>query len=227
MNSETVPTHVGLILDGNRRWAKARGISTQQGHLEGYNTLKKVVDIAFDKGISYVSAYIFSTENWKRTKDEVGFLMDLALRLVVRDLQEIQDKNIKIVWLGSADNLSDKLQKALAKAVEETKNNTRGTLALCFNYGGQQEITDAAKACVANNEEITPDTIASHLYGAEVPPVDLVIRTSGEHRTSNFMLWRAAYSELYFTDTLWPDFDETNLDEALADYAIRNRRFGG
>jgi undecaprenyl diphosphate synthase len=225
--TESIPSHIGIILDGNRRWAKIRGKTAQAGHRKGYQTLKDITDIAFDKGINYVSAYIFSTENWKRTSDEVGFLMDLALRMVVNDLQEIQDKNIRVVWLGSTERVSEKLQKALKNAVEATKNNTRGTLALCFNYGGQQEIAEAAQAICATNQPITIESISSHLYGADVPPIDLVIRTSGEHRMSNFMLWRAAYSELYFTDVLWPDFSEADLDKAIEDYSQRHRRFGG
>lgn len=228
--TQTVPNHVGLILDGNRRWAKAKGLPALEGHRRGYKTLKEILDVALDRGVKYVSVFIFSTENWNRSKEESGYLMSLAVSMLAKDVKEVHKKNVRIQWLGSRERLSEKLQKSFRDAEELTRGNTRGTLALCFNYGGQREIAEAVQAIVAKGvpaENITEETVAEHLYHPEIPPVDLVVRTSGEHRTSNFMLWRAAYSELYFVDKMWPDFSEQDFDEALADYAKRARRFGG
>lgn len=225
-----LPVHVGFILDGNRRWAKDQGLPTLQGHLKGYDNLKDMTKIAVNKGVKYISAFVFSTENWKRTPEEVKYLMDLAHRILTRDVRELNKENIRVVWLGSRERVSDKLLSAIAKAEESTKNNTRGTLGICFNYGGQQELADAAKQIVARGvpaADITPETITESLYAPELPAVDLLIRTSGEHRLSGFMLWRAAYAELYFLDKHWPAFNETDLDDALAEFANRQRRFGG
>jgi undecaprenyl diphosphate synthase len=224
-----VPQHIGFILDGNRRWAKERGMLVMQGHQQGYETLKVTVEAAFDKGVRYVSAYVFSTENWNRTHEEVGFLMSLTLRMVTRDLKEMHKKGIRIIWLGSPDRVSEKLVKSLREAEEITKDNTKGTLAVCFNYGGQKEIVDAVANIVASGVvagDVTEELIAKNLYGADVPPVDLLVRTSGEQRISNFMLWRAAYSELLFVDKQWPDFSEQDLDAVIAEFSSRQRRFG-
>lgn len=224
-----IPRHLGLILDGNRRWARSKNLITFAGHQKGYAILKDISKLAFDKGIKYVSAYIFSTENWDRTKKEVNYLMSLAYRMLTRDIEELNKENIKILWLGSSEKLSQKLINAIKKAEELTKNNTKGTLCICFNYGGQQEIADAVKKLVNKGtkaDEITPELISEHLYCPEVPPIDLVIRTSGEQRVSGFMLWRIAYSELYFISKHWPDFTEKDLDEALDSYVNRERRFG-
>ncbi len=225
----TIPNHLGIILDGNRRWAKAQGLSSISGHNAGYQNFKDITKYAFDKGVSYVSAYVFSTENWERKKEEVKFLMGLALKVLTKDLAELNEKNIKIVWLGNTDRLSNKLVKAIRTAEEKTKKNSYGTLCLCFNYGGHQEIVDAVKKIVAAktpDDQINFKTIEKSLYAPDVPPVDLVIRTSGEHRTSGFMLYRAAYAELYFTPLHWPEFKKNDLDKALEEYAFRNRRFG-
>lgn len=228
--TDTIPTHLGLILDGNRRWAKAHGLPTLEGHRKGYDVFKKTVETSFKKGIKYVSAFIFSTENWSRTTKEVNYLMDLALKVFTKDLQDIHKQGVKILCLGTKDKLSKKHVEAIKKAEELTKNNTKGTLCVCFNYGGHQEIVDAVKKIVQSGmsaDDISEDALAENLYHPEVPPVDFMIRTSGEQRTSNFMLWRLAYAELYFAEPHWPAFDETQLDQALAEYARRNRRFGG
>lgn len=229
-DDKTLPTHLGLILDGNRRWAKSRGLPTLEGHRKGYENLKIIAKASFEAGIEYVSAFIFSTENWNRTKEETTYLMNLALRIAEKDSRELLDQGVKIVMLGSKDRVPEKVVTAFKKIESESKNNTKGTLALCFNYGGYQEITDAVKQIVKNgvsSNEITEETISKHIYHPEVPPVDFIIRTSGEQRLSNFMLWRAAYSELLFVDTYWPDFSRDDLSSALVDYAQRNRRFGG
>jgi len=224
-----VPIHLGLILDGNRRWAKAKGLPTLEGHRQGAETFKAIALAAFDRGVQYISAYAFSTENWQRTEEEVGYLMKLLIQAVKKHLKTFDDADIKIVVLGSRNDLDKSVLKALERAEEQTRHNTRGTLALCFNYGGTQELADAVKTVIANGtpmDEVTPLTVQQALYAPEIPDIDLLIRTSGEHRTSGFMLYRAAYAELYFTDTLWPDFTESELDTALKAYARRQRRFG-
>lgn len=221
-----IPTHIGLILDGNRRWAKSKGLSTFSGHKKGYENLKSIVDVAFDSGVKYISAYIFSTENWKRTQKEVNYLMNLAYKMVTKDLDELNKKNIKLLWLGSKDKISDKLKKALLNAETKTKNNDGGTLGICFNYGGQQEIVDAANQALILGQTITLQNIEQNLYASSMPEIDLLIRTSGEKRISNFMLWRIAYAELYFTEVMWPEFNDQDLFKAFTVYSRQSRRFG-
>ncbi len=219
--------HLGLILDGNRRWAKANGRPALEGHKQGAETFRTISMAAFDRGIKYVSAYVFSAENWSRTEEEVSYLMKLLLKAIEKYLREFNKKGIKIVVLGRKNGLSDDINGALERTEEKTKSNTRGTLALCFNYGGQQEIIDAANQAISDKKlTLTPEILEQHLYSPEVPNVDLIIRTSGEQRTSGFMLWRAAYAEILFVDKLWPDFNVKDLDEALAVYNSRQRRFG-
>jgi undecaprenyl diphosphate synthase len=219
--------HLGLILDGNRRWAKKHGKKVLDGHQAGAETFKTISLAAFDKGIPYVSAYVFSAENWSRTEEEVSYLMKLLLKAVEKYLSEFNDREVKIVVLGNKEGLSSDVLQALERTEKKTKDNTKGTLALCFNYGGQQEIVDAAnKAIQAQKAPLTPDIIEQYLYSPDLPNVDLVIRTSGEQRTSGFMLWRAAYAELLFEDKLWPDFTVDDLNEAITAYTKRQRRFG-
>ena len=225
----TIPTHLGIILDGNRRWAKSKNLPNLEGHRIGYQNLKGITQYAFDKGIKYVSAYIFSIENWSRTKEEVKYLMGLILNVLTKEVSDLNKSDIRVVCLGSRDRLSNRILKAIDSAEEKTKNNSSGTLCLCFNYGGYQEIVDAVKKIIKSNiptEKINNKVIEASLYAPDVPAVDLIIRTSGEHRISGFMLYRSAYSELYFTNKHWPEFKEKDLDDALADYALRQRRFG-
>lgn len=228
--SETVSvTHLGLIIDGNRRWAKANNLPTLEGHRKGYVKLKEIAKYAINNGIEYVSAYIFSTENWNRTKTEVKYLMRLAYQMATKEVDEVHKENIRVRFLGNKQNLDDKLIQAIEKAEQKTKDNSRGTLALCFNYGGQQEIADAVRQIVTKNvkpEAITPELIEQNLYSADIPPIDLLIRTSGEQRLSGFMMWRTAYSELYFTNKYWPDFTTADLDDALVEFTKRERRMG-
>ncbi len=224
-----LPVHVGVILDGNRRWAKARGLKSSDGHREGAETFKKVSLAAFDRGVQYLSAYIFSTENWQRAQDEVSFLMKLIVRAVELHLDEFHQKNIKILVLGSRNDVPKSVLQAIDRTESKTANNTGGTLALCFNYGGKAELVDAVQAIVSDGipaDQITQQTIDQHIYQPSIPGVDLMIRTSGEQRTSGFMLWRSDYAELYFSEKMWPDFGVQDLDEALAEYARRQRRFG-
>lgn len=225
-----IPRHLGLILDGNRRWATSQGLPTLEGHRRGYENLKTIAQAAFDRGVEYVSAYVFSTENWNRTQEEVSYLMKLAMKIAVEDTKELIEKNIRIVVLGVEDKVQPKLLQAWRQVEEDSRHNTGGTLALCFNYGGMREIADAVKQVVAAKiapEEITEELIANYVYHPEIPPIDFMIRTSGEHRISNFMLWRLAYAELHFVDCHWPAFSTTELDKALSEYASRCRRFGG
>lgn len=229
MTEQTIPAHVGLILDGNRRWAKAKGLPTLEGHRQGAEAFRAVSLAAFDRGVKYVSAYTFSTENWQRTEEEVGYLMRLLIKAVEKHLKSFHEANIKVVLLGRREGLDSSVLKAIDKTESLTKDNTRGTLALCFNYGGKAELVDAVKDIIdsgISSDQITPEIIAQHVYAPEVPEIDLLIRTSGERRTSGFMMYRSEYAELYFTDTMWPDFDAAALDLALEDYNSRKRRFG-
>ena len=226
-NTSTLPVQVGLILDGNRRWAKSHNLPSLEGHRAGYSNLKEIGKHAVNRGVRYISAYIFSAENWNRSREEVKYLLDLALLMATKEAREVHKEGIRVRFLGRREGLSEKLLKAITNAEELTKDNTRGTLAICFNYGGQQEIVDAAqKLAKAKKTDFSVEDIAAALYAPDIPNVDLVIRTSGEQRLSNFMLWRAAYAELYFVKKHWPDFNTDDFDEALAEFAERQRRFG-
>jgi undecaprenyl diphosphate synthase len=227
---EHMPKHVGYIVDGNRRWAKKHGVPTYEGHLAGYSAIHEVVQASFDAGIEYVSIYVFSTENWKRSQQEVSKLMGLVLKLLTSDLHLFDENNIKLKILGSSERVDSKILDAIEKAETRTANNTKGTLAVCFNYGGQLEIADAVKNIIqsgASSEDITPELIERNLYVPEVPPIDLIVRTSGEQRMSNFMLWRAAYSEFLFLEKLWPDMTKNDVEAILEEYSRRDRRIGG
>lgn len=229
MTDFVIPNHLGFIIDGNRRWAKNHGVPTYEGHLAGYNTTITILTKALEMGVKYVTVYAFSTENWMRDKDEVKKLMGLMLQLLVRDLPIIQEKNVKLVILGSRERLSKKVVKSIREAEAATANNTGGTLAICWNYGGQLEIVDAVRNIIESGktaDEVTIDLINQNLYSPEVPPIDMVVRTSGEQRLSNFMMWRSAYSEIYFIDKMWPDMEECDLLDIFREYGKRSRRFG-
>ena len=228
-SSQFVPKHVGYIIDGNRRWAKKHGLPTYEGHLAGYNAIKEVALETLSQGSRYMSAYIFSTENWQRSADEVKKLMTLVLRLLTTDLPEFTEHNVRLRIIGSRDMVDAKILKAIENAEAETANNTGGDLVICFNYGGQREIADAVKKIVQSGvsaDDITEELIAQHLYAPDVPPVDLIVRTSGEQRISNFMLWRAAYSELLFLKKPWPEMTKEDVGSIMKEYAKRQRRFG-
>lgn len=225
-----IPVHIGCILDGNRRWAVAEGLPTLEGHKQGYENLKTIAGHAFKRGVRYVSAFVFSTENWKRSEEEVTYLMNLVLWMARHKVKELDKENIKILFLGERDKLSPAVLEAMESVEKRTAQNTGGTLVLCLNYGGQQEIVAAVNAALADNpsaKRVTIEEIQKHLYHPEIPAIDLIIRTSGEQRLSNFMLWRAAYSELYFVDKHWPALSVQDFDQALAAFASRERRFGG
>lgn len=229
MSSQSVPAHIGFILDGNRRWARENGLKTLEGHKKGLENLNEIAKYSFKRGVTFVSAYVFSIENWKRTEEEVGYLMSLVTKALDDYLDTFHEEGIKIVILGRRDGLRSKVLKAINKAEETTCNNTNGTIGLCFNYGGQEEIADAVQRIISlkpDTKDVTTELISSYIYGPEIPPIDLVIRTSGEQRLSGFMLWRASYAELLFTNKHWPAFTTNDLDESLEWYANRERRFG-
>lgn len=228
-SAASVPRHLGIIVDGNRRWAREHGLPVYEGHKAGYKVMETVLDAAMDRGVEYVSMYAFSTENWNRPADEVKQLMKLFLWIFKHELENLKRHGVRVHVLGSKLRLGKSLLKAIHRAEDETKEYKRGTLLLCLDYGGQQEIVDTMKQLVAEGcdpSEITAEQISAKLQRDGVPPVDLIIRTSGEQRLSNFMLWNAAYSELMFTDTKWPDFSVAELDSMLDAYARRHRRFG-
>jgi len=227
---KSIPRHVGFIVDGNRRWAKTHGIPTYEGHLAGYNALKDVVIAAADSGVEYISLYTFSTENWDRAKDEVSNLMGLMMRLFKTDVKLLLDNDLRMLVLGTRDRLPAKMNAAIDSVQEQTAHCKKATIAVCFNYGGQQEIVEAVKKIVEQNispEKITAEIINRNLYQPEVPAVDMIVRTSGEKRLSNFMLWRSPYSELLFLDKFWPDMTKDDVADIISEYSKRKRRFGG
>lgn len=229
MEKALIPKHIGFILDGNRRWAVENGLPKLVGHKKGYENLKTIADECFDRGIEVVSAYIFSTENWNREADEVSYLMHLALKIFKKDLNELIEKGIRIMVSGRRDRLSDKLKSAIDDTVARTAENTKGTINICFNYGGQPEIADAVSKIIdsgVKSSEVTPELIRENLYHPELPSVDYIVRTSGEKRLSNFLLWDSAYAELEFVPMHWPAFSIQDLDNVLLEYAERSRRFG-
>jgi undecaprenyl diphosphate synthase len=225
-----IPQHIGFVVDGNRRWAKKHGLPTYEGHLAGYNGLKDVLIESLNRGVKYASAYVFSTENWKRTAEEVNNLMGLLLRVLESDVPIFVENRIRLRVIGTREGLPKTVIKAIDRAEATTAELDGGELLLCLNYGGHLEIADACKKIIESGvaaDEVTPELIAKNLYAPEVPPCDLIVRTSGEQRLSNFMLWRAAYSELMFIDKNWPDMTKDDVSVILEEYQRRNRRFGG
>lgn len=223
------PVHIGYILDGNRRWARKHSLPTLDGHLAGYNALKEVVEATFDAGVQYISLYAFSTENWQREEKEVNHLMKLAMRVFSLDLNQLIKRRVRIRFLGSREGLTGKMLEAIDNAETRTQEFEGRTLGVCFNYGGQQEIAEAVKACLRDGlkeEDVSLEAIRSRLFVPEIPPVDMVVRTSGERRLSNFMLWRVAYSELLFLDKYWPDMTKTDVTGIIDEYNRRIRRYG-
>lgn len=226
MNNIIVPNHIGIIMDGNRRWAKEKKKKTIEGHLAGANRIISLAKYIFDKGVKYLSIYAFSTENFNRSAEEVSYLMGLIIKFFNERVNELHDYNIKIVVSGLRDNLSKEVLKCIDNVVDLTKDNTGGVLNVCLNYGGRREIVDAVNKIKEANVSITEETFCKYLYN-DLPDLDYVIRTSGEERISNFMLWQISYAEFYFPKVYFPDFDEKEFDKALEIYNNRNRRFGG
>jgi undecaprenyl diphosphate synthase len=232
-NKENLPVHIAIIMDGNRRWAREKGLEVKQGHKEGAENLKRIAKHANKLGIKYLTVYAFSTENWKRTKEEVGALMFL-LQWYLDDLLNSDDlDNVKINVLGDISKLDAGIQKLILKLENKTKNYTGLKLNIAFNYGGRDEITRAVKKiaqAVKNNEinieDINEDLVSNSIYTAGMPDPDLLIRPGGEKRISNFLPWQLSYTEFIFTDKYWPDFNNDDLDEAIAEFEKRNRKFG-
>ncbi|MGP0583774.1 isoprenyl transferase [Paenibacillus timonensis] len=234
LSPDNIPKHVAIIMDGNGRWARRLGLPRIVGHRSGMKAVKRATIAADELGISILTLYAFSTENWKRPKDEVDYLMSLPQEFLAIELEELIEKNVQVRMMGHTDELPKHTIAAMEEAIERTKQNTGLILNFALNYGSRREITesvkDIARAVQSGElsvEDITPDTIESRLLSAGLPEPDLLIRTSGELRLSNFMLWQTAYSELWFTEILWPDFGKEHLVEAVAEYQRRTRRYGG
>ncbi len=221
--------HIAFILDGNRRWAAARGLPALEGHRAGYENVKKIGLACLERGIEFVTVFAFSTENWKRSVEEVGYLMALLERALTAGLPFYLEHGVRLRVLGLRDGLSEGLRKAIEQAEPKTAHGARGQLNLCINYGGRAEIVEAVRHIAAEGtrpEEVTEALLASRMWTADIPDPDLIVRTSGEQRLSGFLTWSGVYSELLFLETFWPDFSEQHLDTVLAEYARRERRFG-
>ena len=218
--------HLGIIADGNRRWAKEKGLPTLEGHKRGLSAIETLTNAAMEAGIKYLTFYVFSTENWQRSEAEVSYLMKLAEAKILKFAEKMAKKNGRLVVLGSKSKISPTLMGSIEKAEQITKDCDGITVGFCFNYGGEQEIADAATIANEIDGEITPETIRKHLYHPEIPNVDMIVRTSGEERISGFMLWRGAYAELMFIQKYFPDMGAEDIDAILAEYKNRNRRFG-
>lgn len=234
IDASRLPTHIGVIMDGNGRWAKRRGLPRSAGHRAGADALKKIVTECNKMGIKYITVYAFSTENWKRPKEEVDFLMNLLLTYLKDAERSLAGENVVIRAIGSRAELSEEIREQILKTEEFTKNNTGIVMNIALNYGSREEMVRAVKE-LANKtasgeisaEDIDADMISDSLYTKGQPDPDFIIRTSNEQRLSNFMMWQASYSELYFTETLWPDFSVADLHEAVIEYQNRDRRYGG
>ncbi len=223
----SLPRHVAVIMDGNGRWAAAKGLPRVAGHKAGVDSVREIVRSCGELGIEALTLYSFSTENWLRPKEEVGELMRLLSWALDKETLELGKSNVRLGAIGRLDALPQAVQEQLAKSIKELSGNTGLRLTLALNYGGRQEILDAVNKVIATGGKVDEDSVGRNLYTADLPELDLVIRTSGEMRISNFLLWQAAYAELYVTPTLWPDFRKPHLVEALEDYQRRDRRFGG
>jgi undecaprenyl diphosphate synthase len=229
-----IPAHIGIIMDGNGRWAKARGKPRTEGHVAGVRALRGMVEHCINYGVDYLTVFSFSSENWTRPKDEISFIFGLLRRFVASDLEKLHRNNVRVRIIGSRDGLDDGLRRLIAEVEATTAMNTGLKLQVAFNYGGKAEIAEAVRriaGLVASGrlkpEDITEDTIGRALYTAGIPDPDIVIRTSGEQRISNFMLWQSAYSELVFVEENWPDFNEQTFVRVLEEFSGRERRFGG
>src|SRR3989440_5367503 len=234
LDPSRIPAHVAIIMDGNGRWARARGMDRLEGHWEGYKTLKKIVYAADELGVRFLTVYGFSSENWRRPADEVGGLMELMLTAMRAEIEELIEAGIRVRVSGRLHELPEDLRREFETAMARTENNTRLTFNLAINYGGRAEIVDSVRAIARRvqageliPDDISEETIADHIYSPGIPDPDLLIRTAGEMRLSNFLLWETAYAEIFVTQTLWPDFGRDDLIAAISDYQNRTRKFGG
>lgn len=229
-----VPKHIAIIMDGNRRWAKKRNLPGKAGHKFGVDAVQRTVDNCLELGVRYLTLYAFSTENWSRSEDEVKTLMSLLKYYLEKEISEVADKDVQVRFIGDRNKLEPKIIKLMEKLEEQTKNNSSLQLNIALNYGGRQEILDSTKNIIKdvvekkiNIEDLTIDNFGGYLYTKDTPDPDLMIRTSGEYRTSNFLIWQLAYSEFVFLETYWPDFDKEHLVAAIKEYNNRDRRYGG
>lgn len=224
-----VPRHVAVIMDGNGRWAAERGLARVEGHERGTENIRRITHTAGEVGIEYLTLWAFSTENWRRPADEVSGILRILGEAIERETEELHRQGAQLRHIGSLDGLSPSLRQSVVDAIELTKHNSKLVLTLAFNYGGRQEILQAVRRCL--DDGVSPDELDEHafarrLYTQDIPDPDLIIRTSGEHRLSNFLIWQGAYAELFFTPKFWPDFGPADLEEAVADFSRRERRFG-
>ena len=222
-----LPRHIAIIMDGNGRWAKKRGLPRTAGHKVGAETFRTIATYCKNIGVEYLTVYAFSTENWKRPAEEVSTIMGLLKRYMLEAIDTMEKDNIKLKFFGDLSAISPELQELVEKTNAISARLDGFQANICLNYGGRAEILHAAKCCAEAGEELTEENFGKHLYSAEIPDPELIIRPGGEQRISNFLLWQCAYSEFYFCDTLWPDFDEKALNEAIIAYQSRDRRFGG
>lgn len=229
--NSNIPVHVGIIMDGNRRWAKERNLPTFEGHAIGYEKIKKVPEWFFSRGVKILSLFVFSTENWNRQPAEVNYLMKLLEKAVENNLRELaKKKNYKILISGRIEELPGDLPAKCLAIMQETKSNNHGAINFCLNYGGRAEIVDAVRKMIKNKvelEQVHEGMIKKYLYQTDLPDPDIIVRTSGEERLSGFLTWQSAYSELFFIKKYWPDFEESDVDVVLREYAERQRKFGG
>ncbi|MBN2146199.1 MAG: isoprenyl transferase [Anaerolineales bacterium] len=226
---EKIPTHIGIIMDGNGRWALARGLPRMAGHRAGTENLRRVIEACIEFGIKYLTIYAFSTENWGRPSEEVQGLLRIFENVIDNEIQELKDQGVQLRHIGRLDRLKPAFRKKVLQAVEFTRHNERLILNVAFNYGGRDEIVCAIQSIIRDGvkaEDVTDEMVSRYLFTAGVPDPDLIIRTSGELRSSNFLIWQGAYSEWYFPATYWPDFDREELLRALEEYANRERRYG-
>ena len=224
--SPAIPRHIAIVMDGNGRWAKKRFLPRLAGHKQGVEALRRCVRLCIARGVHVLTVFAFSSENWNRPADEVSGLMSLLGTALAREVPSLHEEGVQLHFVGERATLSEKMQAGFAQAEALTANNDRLILNICFNYGGRSDIAQAAAQLAQRGETITESSLHAAMWMAHVPDPDLLIRTGGEYRISNFLLWQAAYAELYFSPALWPDFDAAELDAALADYARRERRFG-
>jgi undecaprenyl diphosphate synthase len=225
-SSAVVPNHIAIVMDGNGRWATKRFLPRLAGHKQGVNSLKRCVKACAVRGVSVLTVFAFSSENWQRPADEVSGLMDLLVMAIASEVQQLKRDGVRLRFVGDRSGLSEKVVAGLARAEADTKGNTRLTLNVCFNYGGRWDIVQAAESLRVLGKPVTEESLGAAMAMAHVPDPDLFIRTGGEQRISNFLLWQSAYSEFYFSDSLWPEFDEAALDLAIEAYQRRERRFG-
>ena len=224
-----VPTHVAIIMDGNGRWAAERGLSRTDGHRAGTENIRRILQSFAAHGVRYLTLFAFSTENWERPTEEVNALIQILQEMIRAETRQLHEEGVRLLHIGRLDRLPSRIQKGIVDAIELTRDNTGITVALAYDYGGRSEMTEAIRAIVAEGiqaSQIDERLVGSYLYTAEMPDPDLIIRTAGEMRISNFLLWQAAYAEYYSTDVYWPDFDETEVDKAIAAYGRRRRKYG-